>query len=67
MQAYKSRKSTVTTNVLCVCKMDMQFTYVHAGWKGSANDSWVWDEVINDPKHGFQWPTIGIIIAFVFE
>ena len=47
--------------------MDMQFTYVHAGWKGSANDSWVWDEVINDPKHGFPWPTTGIIIAFVFE
>ena len=47
--------------------MDMQFTYVHAGWESSGNDSWVWDEVINDPKHGFPWPTTGIIIAFVFE
>ena len=51
----------------CVCNMDMQFTYVHAGWEDSANDSWVSDEVISDPKHGFPWPPTGIIIAFVFE
>ncbi|KAK9993713.1 hypothetical protein SO802_023416 [Lithocarpus litseifolius] len=38
-QAYKSRKSTITMNVLCVCNMDIQFTYVHARWEGSANDS----------------------------
>ena len=45
--------STITTNMLCVCNMDMQFTYVHAGWEGSANDSRVLNEAINNPKHEF--------------
>ena len=52
-QAHRSRMSTITTNMLCVCNMDMQFTYVHAGWEGSANDSRVLNEAINDPKHEF--------------
>ena len=52
-QAYKSRKATVTTNVLCVCNMDMQFIFVYAGWEGSANDSRVLEESIGDLKHGF--------------
>ena len=52
-QAHRSWKATVTINVLCVCNMDMQFIYVHAGWKSSANDSQVLEEAIGDPKHGF--------------
>ena len=55
-QAYRSRKATVTTNVLCVCNMDMQFIYVHVGWEGSANDSRMLEETIGDPKHTFPWP-----------
>ena len=55
-QAYGSRKATVTTNVLCVCNMDMQFIYVHVGWEGSANDSRMLEETIGDPKHTFPWP-----------
>ncbi|XP_023873889.1 uncharacterized protein LOC111986487 [Quercus suber] len=39
--------------------MDMQFTYVHVGWEGSANDSRVLDEAISDPNHGFSWPPTG--------
>ena len=53
IQAYMSRKATVTTNVLCVYNMDMQFIYVHTGWEGSANDSRVLEKAIGDPKHGF--------------
>ena len=48
IQAYRSRKATVSTNVLCGCNMDMQFIYVHAGWEGSANDSRVLEESIGD-------------------
>ena len=59
IQAYRSRKATVSTNVLCVCNMDMQLIYVHAGWEGSANDSWVLEKAINAPKHGFLWPPMG--------
>ncbi|KAL0015455.1 hypothetical protein SO802_002524 [Lithocarpus litseifolius] len=58
-QAHRDRKSLITTNVLCVCNMDMQFTFVHSGWKGSANDSRVFEEAISDQKHGFPWPPTG--------
>ncbi|KAL0014202.1 hypothetical protein SO802_001271 [Lithocarpus litseifolius] len=44
-QAYRSHKSN--------------FTYVHAGWEGSANDSRVLDKAISDSKHGFPWPPTG--------
>ena len=52
-QAYRSRKATITTNVLCVCNMGMQFIYVYAGSEGSANNSLVLEEAIGDQKHGF--------------
>ena len=51
---------------VCVCDMDMHFTYIHVGWEGSANDSRMLDEVINDSKHGFPWPPTGIIIIIFY-
>ena len=33
--------------------MGMQFIYVYAGSKGSANNSQVLEEAIGDQKHGF--------------
>ena len=47
-QAHRDRKSLITTNVLYVSNMDMQFTFVHGGWKGSANDLRVFEEAISD-------------------
>ena len=61
-QTYRSQKATITTNVLCVCNMDIQFIYVHAGWEGSVNDSRVLEEAIGDLKHGFPWPPTSTII-----
>ncbi|XP_023911032.1 uncharacterized protein LOC112022646 [Quercus suber] len=58
-QAHRDRKSLITTNVLSVCNMDMQFTFVHGGWEGSVNDSRVFEEAISDWKHGFLWPPTG--------
>ena len=60
-QAHRDRKSLISTNVLCVCNMDMQFTFIHGGWEGSVNDSRVFEEVISDHKHGFLLPTTGTI------
>ncbi|XP_030945941.1 uncharacterized protein LOC115970448 [Quercus lobata] len=58
-QPHRSRKSLITTNVMCACDHDMKFTYVHFGWEGSAHDSKVFEEAIKDPKHGFLWPPEG--------
>ena len=35
---YRNRKSFNATNVLGVCSRDLKFTYVLAGWEGSAAD-----------------------------
>ncbi|XP_031402558.1 uncharacterized protein LOC116212121 [Punica granatum] len=37
--AYRDRNNEITQNVLAACSHDMMFTYVVAGWEGSANDS----------------------------
>ncbi|KAL5702596.1 hypothetical protein ACHQM5_027797 [Ranunculus cassubicifolius] len=44
---------------MCVCDFDMYFTYVLAGWEGSANDARVLGEAIADPQSGFPYPPQG--------
>ncbi|XP_019157340.1 PREDICTED: uncharacterized protein LOC109153896 [Ipomoea nil] len=57
---YRGRKgSMVTQNVMAVCSHDMMFTYVHAGWEGSANDSRIFLDAIAKPEHGFPMPSQG--------
>ncbi|CAJ2662521.1 unnamed protein product [Trifolium pratense] len=36
---YRGRKDYPTQNVLAACTFDLKFTYVLAGWEGSASDS----------------------------
>ena len=38
---YRNRKGFLSQNVLAACSFDMRFTYVLAGWEGSAADSTV--------------------------
>lgn len=35
---YRNRKQVLSQNVLVACTFDMKFTYVLAGWEGSAHD-----------------------------
>ncbi|XP_062088771.1 uncharacterized protein LOC133795333 [Humulus lupulus] len=37
--AFRGRKVDVTQNVMAACSYNMMFTYVYAGWEGTANDS----------------------------
>ncbi|GMP41234.1 hypothetical protein CsSME_00015541 [Camellia sinensis var. sinensis] len=41
---------------MCVCSFDMRFTYVLAGWEGTANDSRVFIETVHDPTNLFPMP-----------
>ena len=34
--SYRGRKSVCTQNVMAVCDFDMRFTFVNAGWEGTA-------------------------------
>ena len=56
---FRGRKDGTTQNVLVVISFDLKFTYILAGWEGSAHDS----SVLNDAfarSRGFSIPE-GII------
>ena len=51
---YRNRKGHLTQNVLAVCDFNMRFTYVLAGWEGSAHDTAVWRDA--QYYKGFKTP-----------
>ncbi|KAL0438916.1 UNVERIFIED_CONTAM: hypothetical protein Slati_2374600 [Sesamum latifolium] len=54
---YRSRKGRLAQNILAICDFDMNFTYVYAGWEGSAADARVLDHAVSqDPI--FPFPPI---------
>ncbi|XP_062111476.1 protein ALP1-like [Humulus lupulus] len=57
--SYRGRKNVVTQNVLCACNFEMFFTFVSAGWEGTANDSRVFIDAITQPKYKFPLPKEG--------
>ena len=57
--AFRDKRSDITQNVMCACNFDMRFTYVHSGWKGSANDSRVMQDALGHAEYEFPWPPRG--------
>ncbi|XP_048131248.1 putative nuclease HARBI1 [Rhodamnia argentea] len=55
---YRGGKVTTTQNVLCVCSFDMKFTFVYAGWEGSANDCRVLSAALETPRLQFPHPPL---------
>ncbi|XP_059635842.1 protein ALP1-like [Cornus florida] len=50
---FRGRKGYTTQNVMAVCDFDMRFTYVLAGWEGSANDSRILNECTENEAMNF--------------
>lgn len=50
---FRDRKGRISQNVLAACTFDMRFSYVLAGWEGSAADSRIFDDA---RRHGFAIP-----------
>lgn len=44
--AFMGRKHTTTQNVLAAVDFDLKFTYVLAGWEGSAHDALILADAI---------------------
>jgi hypothetical protein len=44
--AFLGRKYTTTQNVLAAVDFDLKFTYVLAGWEGSAHDALILGDAI---------------------
>ncbi|XP_059639204.1 protein ALP1-like [Cornus florida] len=56
---FRGRKGYTTQNVMAVCDFDIRFTYVLAGWEGSANDSRILKECIGNEAMNFPVPPPG--------
>jgi hypothetical protein len=52
---FRGRKHYQTQNVLVAVDFDLRFTYVLAGWEGSAQDSFVLQDALSHPT-GLQIP-----------
>ena len=58
-QAYRNRKGRTSQNILCACDFDMGFTFVAAGWEGTAHDSKVLENALVEPTSQFPFPPHG--------
>ena len=50
------RKNLPTQNVMAVCSFDMRFTFVLAGWEGTAHDTRIFNAAVNTPHLNFPSP-----------
>lgn len=57
--AYIGRCGNPTQNIMAVCDFNMCFTFVMAGWKGSAHDSKIFNSVLRNHQHNFPMPPQG--------
>ncbi|CAA0806910.1 Unknown protein [Striga hermonthica] len=56
---YRCRKGYLSQNVMVACDFECKFTFVLAGWEGSANDARIFAETLTDPTNTFPWPPEG--------
>jgi hypothetical protein len=61
---YRGRKGVPTQNVMAACDFNMCFTFISAGWEGSAHDTRVFTHAITTPSMKFPHPPPGIFIYF---
>jgi hypothetical protein len=54
-QAFRGRKKDPTQNIMVAMDFDFKFTYVFAGWEGSAHDALVLADAI-ERDDGFTVP-----------
>ena len=47
---FRGRKKSPTQNVLAAVDFDLRFTYILAGWEGSAHDSHVLQDALSRPS-----------------
>ncbi|KAJ0882785.1 putative harbinger transposase-derived nuclease domain-containing protein [Helianthus annuus] len=56
---YIGRKGYATQNIMAVCDFNMCFTFVWAGWEGSAHDTRIFNEALRRPELNFPHPMGG--------
>jgi len=48
--AWRNRKGFLSQNVLAACSFDLKFTFIHAGWEGSAHDVLVLKDAVSKKR-----------------
>nr|KAJ0197218.1 hypothetical protein LSAT_V11C700380120 [Lactuca sativa] len=61
---YIDRKGYATQNIMVVCDFNMCFTFVWAGWEGTAHDTRIFNEALRRPYLNFPYPTGGTNIRY---
>ncbi|KAF7129896.1 hypothetical protein RHSIM_Rhsim10G0146800 [Rhododendron simsii] len=56
IQKWIGRKGYPTQNIMAACDFDMCFTFVLAGWEGSAHDTRIFYDCIRNPALNFPTP-----------
>jgi hypothetical protein len=59
--SWRNRKGFISQNVFAACSFDLQFTFIHAGWQGSAHDALVLKDAI--AKQRFRPPANRYYVA----
>lgn len=54
---YRTKKWTISTNILAVCNRKMQFIYILPGWEGSALDARILRDAVNR-TNGLKVPIV---------
>lgn len=62
---YRNRKGDIRHNILAACSFDMKFTYILAGWEGSAHDSRLLRSALTRVRDKLFVPT-GISMYYFF-
>jgi hypothetical protein len=57
--AHLNRHNETSQNVMAICDFDMRFTFVLAGWPGSAHDMRVFKDAVTTHHHKFPHPPEG--------
>ena len=63
--AFRGRKSFATQNVMAAVDFDLRFTYVLAGWEGTAHDALVLRDAL-ERVNGLRVPQGNRIVASKF-
>ena len=63
--AYRNRHGYCSQNILVACSFDMLFIYILAGWEGSAHDTYVLNNALDNPRNPFPRPPPGLKYMYI--
>ena len=58
--AYQNIHGYCLQNILVACSFDMLFIYILAGWERSTHDTFVLNNVLDNPRNPFPRPPPGL-------